>query len=180
MNRKACTLLLPGIYPQCEAYKLVIKAIKDGDEETIYGRIAMKPVESIVRTFTTLAEWPKTTRLCCWECGLPIEGMPVYIPWPSMNVVNGYYCSGPCGAHCIMKKSMNETVRSEMMRMFLMVLNILYNRSDITKVMEASDRTELVQYGGGKHNNITFKRHIKDLEVQSKCVPHIFHQKWNP
>lgn len=166
-------MLLPGIYPQFETYKLLIKAIKDGDEETVFGRTAMKAVESIVRNFTTLAEWPKTTRLHCWECGLSIDGMPVYIPWPSMNVVNGYYCSGPCGAHCIMKKNINETVRSEMMRMFVMVLNILYNRTDITKVIEAPDRTELVQYGGGKYNNVTFKRHIKELEAQSKCHSYV-------
>lgn len=164
------TIVLMGIYPSQRMAQKINTYLLQYDEETTIGNVTMISKEVIKQKYTTLAEWPKTTTILCWECGLQINGRPLRIPWPNFNTVDGYVCSGPCGIHHIRKRNINSNERAELVRLFIMAANDLYGRTDIIDIQEAPDKTDMYQYGGKLYNVRTFKQKIKNLELVSNCT----------
>lgn len=110
-------------------------------------------------------EWPQSTKLHCFWCCHPFEGIPWGVPIKYINNlfhVDGNFCSPECAAaYNFDQKDFNMWER-------YMLLNLLFNKVNYPKYQKlklAPPRRVLVEYGGSM--NITeFRNHCQNYSKE--------------
>jgi hypothetical protein len=165
-------IFLPGCYPADKPLKQIWTEIIRGGESTDMNGVVSSICETIPMRFTTHKDWPKKTALLCHNCGLSINGIPIYRPHPTINDVNEFYCQAPCMIKHIMDMNLAPSDREQMLDVSLSMCRMFYKRDDISCIEPAPGRTEMVDYVGriGRFTKKTYCEYVVALAYRANCV----------
>lgn len=121
--------------------------------------------------FSRLSTWVKKTNIKCWYCDLNFDTAPVFIPLILEHIggdeynisVKGCFCGFACAQKHIdihHQDICNNTKFSDMLRH----LHFIFTGERIDEIEPASDKHDMVQYGGTKTKEDYRKEHAKKNE----------------
>lgn len=130
--------------------------------------------DKIPSVFKGYDDWPKTTKLCCWHCGLQFDTVPRFIPI-KMNVQNneisfytdGNFCSFSAVYSYIAEKYKQDPI---IQKMYIKYLHILYyitfGKNKAMFLCAPSPHQLLSRYGG----TITDGEYLKMCIAYDMCT----------
>lgn len=109
--------------------------------------------DKIIKQFTTLDKWKKTTNIRCWYCSLKFKNIPWFIientNYTSDGItydINGNFCSCGCLLGYI-NQNYNKRYHFDIFQSVYKLYKIIYNK-DIKDIIESPSKYILKIYGG--------------------------------
>jgi len=164
------------VEPEDRADQLILEQAEDNQYEPP-AAIHIQTHEKIPTTFTTLDDWPLTTSLCCYECGLTFTDRPKFIPTFIQAAsgtsrvemgVQGFYCSWACAELWIETRHVSSNEHRWRLQDNLRHAFTMFTGRHIAQIRAAHSRHELQQYGGEFEMNVWLRR---NREIEPDTTP---------
>jgi hypothetical protein len=141
-------------------------------------RVPVKKDEAVIvqyqklpSKFTSLSSWPKQTDLCCWQCTLPFDGPPKFIPTffePSNEP--GRYTIGVSGVFCHFNAARDFIIKNysncdqiEQLNKLKLLYKVFNDGKSMPDFGEYPSPFIMAKYGGEKTEE-EFREMLKNYE----------------
>jgi hypothetical protein len=98
---------------------------------------------SIPDTFTSVEEWPRHTKVKCWNCLDDFKTRPLFMPGNSIKSVTGCFCSIPC----LIREMESCNAHSDTRSQILYLIQLFYNKTGVSLISGPTYR-QLKEFGG--------------------------------
>lgn len=124
--------------------------------------------------FTSLSTWPQKINLCCWNCTLAFDTVPIFIPelirqLPFTMRVKGNFCSFGCAITYIFEIYSDKIYVRDNYITNLNILYFIFTGNHPIKILRSPSRINLKKFGG----HLSEDQYREEVSVLMESIKHV-------
>lgn len=166
------TLLLRGVYPN-EAMDSMESMFISKIEQKAKLVLKETKYEQLPEIYETNANWPKYTKLHCWNDGFQFNTVPIFIPKNILSnnnmVVHGCFCSFPCAVRYICNEMDVDSDKKIELKKKMCILHKQMTGRNAYFILPSSSKSEIKEYGGSLNVDAWRENNKEKINIVLPC-----------